>query len=230
MPVKKTITMRAKTTVITIAIVFIVAAGYGMATYYYSKSSSSSSSSLSTALPLSSNAIGLATNAGGRGQSQEQQHMLPVSQSTSGAPDFNLKTVDGKQVSLESFKGKPLVLWFMAAWCPSCVGQASAIKQVSSEYGNKINVLVIDMWAPQNVGQSAQGLNAETDKDLQTFIMKNGSPQWNAALDAGEVTIKYGVTQVDSTIIVDGNGNIVFTNSGPSGYQPLNDALAKVVV
>jgi thiol-disulfide isomerase/thioredoxin len=150
---------------------------------------------------------------------------------SSTTPDFSLKTLDGKQVSLESFKGKPLVLWFMATWCPSCVGQAGAIKQVSSEYGNKINVLIIDLWAAQNIGgQSAQGFNAETGSDLQAFIAKNGSPQWNAALDTDRVTIKYGITQVDSTIVVDGNGNIVFTNLGPSGYQPLKDALTKVVV
>jgi thiol-disulfide isomerase/thioredoxin len=149
---------------------------------------------------------------------------------SSNTPDFNLKTIDGKQVSLGSFKGKPLVLWFMATWCPSCVGQAGAIKQISSEYGNKINVLVIDLWSAQNIGQSAQGLNAESSNDLQAFITKNGSPQWNAALDTDRATIKYGITQVDSTIVVDGNGNIVFTNLGPSGYQPLKDALAKVVV
>ena len=118
----------------------------------------------------------------------------------------------------------------MAAWFPSCVGQASAIKQVSSEYGNKLNVLVIDLWAAQNIGQGAQGLNAETAKDLQGFIAKNGSPQWMAALDTGGVTIKYGITQVDSTIVVDGNGKIAFMNLGPSGYQPLKDALTKVVL
>jgi len=155
---------------------------------------------------------------------------LAYSLNNNGAADFNLKTVDGKQISLESFKGKPLVLWFMAAWCPSCVGQADAIKQVSSEYGNKLNVLVIDLWAPQNIGQSAQGLNAETANDLQAFIAKNGSPQWKAALDTVGVTIKYGITQVDSTVVVDGNGNIVFKNLGPSGYQPLKDALTKVVI
>jgi thiol-disulfide isomerase/thioredoxin len=154
---------------------------------------------------------------------------IAYSLSNNSAPDFKLTTIDGKQVSLESFKGKPLILWFMAAWCPSCVGQAGAIKQVSTEYGNKINVLVIDLWATQNIGQSAQGLNAESGNDLQAFIAKNGSPQWNAALDTDRVTIKYGITQVDSTVVVDVNGNIVFTNLGPSGYQPLKDALTKVV-
>jgi thiol-disulfide isomerase/thioredoxin len=155
---------------------------------------------------------------------------IAYSLGTNSAPDFKLTTIDGKQVSLESFKGKPLVLWFMAAWCPSCVGEAAAIKQESSEYGNKINVLVINLWAAQNIGQSSQGLNAETDNNLEGFIAKNGSPQWNAALDTDRVTIKYGITQIGSTVVLDGNGNIVFTNLGPSGYQPLKDALTKVVV
>jgi thiol-disulfide isomerase/thioredoxin len=143
---------------------------------------------------------------------------------------FNLKTIGGKQVSLESFKGKPLVLWFMATWCPTCVGQAGAIKQISSEYGNKISVLVIDLWAIQNIGQSLQGFNAETMNDLQAFMAKYGSPQWNAALDDDGVAIKYGITRVDSTVILDSNGKPVFTNLGPSGYEPLKDALAKVMV
>ena len=150
---------------------------------------------------------------------------------SSNTPDFSLKTIDGKQVSLESFKGKPVVLWFMATWCPSCVGQAGAIKQVSSEYGNKLNVLVIDLWAAQNIGgQTAQGFNAETGSDLQAFVAKYGSPQWNAALDTDRVTIKYGITQVDSTVLIDSTGKIVFENLGPSGYQPLKDAAAKIIL
>ena len=48
--------------------------------------------------------------------------------------------------------------------------------------------------------------------------------------DTGGVTVKYGITQVDSTVVVDGNGNIVFKNLGPSGYQPLKEALTKIVV
>jgi thiol-disulfide isomerase/thioredoxin len=119
----------------------------------------------------------------------------------------------------------------MATWCPSCVGQADAIKHISSEYDDKINVLVIDLWAAQNIdGQSAQGFNAETESDLQSFIAKYGSTEWKGALDTDRVSIKYRVTEVDSTIVVDGNGNIVMMHLGPSGYQPIKDALANTIV
>jgi thiol-disulfide isomerase/thioredoxin len=147
-------------------------------------------------------------------------YAVEVSISNNKSSGFNLKTIGGKQVSLESFKGKPVVLWFMDTWCPTCVGQAGAIKQISSQYGNKISVLVIDLWAIQNIGQSFQGFNAETISDLQAFIAKYGSPQWNAALDDDGVAIKYGITQVDSTVIFNSNGKPVFTNLGP-GYELL---------
>ena len=99
------------------------------------------------------------------------------------------------------------------------------------EYGNKINVLVIDLWAAQNIGgQSAQGFNAETESDLLSFIAKYGSPEWKGTFDTDQVSIKYGITQVDSTVVVDRNGSIVMMHLGPSGYQPIKDALAKTVV
>lgn len=36
------------------------------------------------------------------------------------APDFDLKTVDGQTVDLDSFKGKTLVINVWATWCPPC--------------------------------------------------------------------------------------------------------------
>ena len=32
------------------------------------------------------------------------------------APDFMLTTVDGEQVSLDGFQGRPLVIYFYATW------------------------------------------------------------------------------------------------------------------
>ncbi|MGI0043049.1 MAG: TlpA family protein disulfide reductase [Nitrososphaeraceae archaeon] len=132
------------------------------------------------------------------------------------APDFSLKTIDGEQISLQSFKGKPAVLWFMSLSCPSCYAQADVFKQIKNEYGTKIDVLVIDMLR-------------DSDADLQDFIAKFGSPDWKVTVDTGQVAIKYGITVTDSTIVVDGDGNIKFKNLGPAGYQQIKDIISNAL-
>jgi peroxiredoxin len=46
----------------------------------------------------------------------------------SPAQDFTATTVDGKQVSLSSFKGQPVWLTFGASWCAPCQAEAPDIQ------------------------------------------------------------------------------------------------------
>ena len=59
-------------------------------------------------------------------------------------PNFQLRTIEGNHISLPSFKGKPVILG-LQTWCPTCVGQSEAITKVKSEFGIKVDLLVIDM-------------------------------------------------------------------------------------
>lgn len=154
--------------------------------------------------------------------------MGSFSTTTSAAPNFQLRTIQGNHISLASFKGKPVILWFMAAWCPTCVGQSEAITKVKSEFGNKVDLLVIDMWTTQAIGgNSADGKQSETAKDLQDFLSKHGNSMWKAALDTDKAILKYGIIE-DSTVIVDKNGNVAFKNLGSTGYQSLRDAVSRI--
>jgi cytochrome c biogenesis protein CcmG/thiol:disulfide interchange protein DsbE len=61
---------------------------------------------------------------------------IELSGPTKGAPpkigtlaqDFTATTVDGKPVSLSSFKGQPVWLTFGATWCAACVAEAPDIQ------------------------------------------------------------------------------------------------------
>jgi cytochrome c biogenesis protein CcmG/thiol:disulfide interchange protein DsbE len=44
------------------------------------------------------------------------------------AQDFKATTVDGKQVSLSSYKGQPVWLTFGASWCAACVAEAPDVE------------------------------------------------------------------------------------------------------
>ena len=56
------------------------------------------------------------------GRAQHAHHSVQNSAPAVGTPaiPFELRTLDGKAISLESFRGKPLVLNFFASWCDPC--------------------------------------------------------------------------------------------------------------
>lgn len=46
------------------------------------------------------------------------------------APDFTLRDIDGKEVSLSEFRGKTVVLVFWASWCPDCRAEVPLLKKM----------------------------------------------------------------------------------------------------
>lgn len=48
----------------------------------------------------------------------------------SKAPDFSLKDINGKTVTLSTFKGKVVLLNFWATWCPPCRAEMPALNKL----------------------------------------------------------------------------------------------------
>jgi glutathione peroxidase-family protein len=59
------------------------------------------------------------------------------------APDFTLKKLDGQPVQLSSLKGRVVLLVFGSYSSPSFRQRATALEQLSRQYGNRIHPLVI---------------------------------------------------------------------------------------
>ncbi len=145
------------------------------------------------------------------------------------APDFRLRTINGEVISLKDLRGKPVILWFMAAWCPSCVGQAQALKEVEEILGDRVAIVAIDLWVRDVIGEEQGGIPAEDIDDLIRFKERYGSNGWIWTLDTDKAVIKYGITAVDSTVIVSPEGRIVFKRMGPTGAEPLLEVLEKIL-
>ena len=54
---------------------------------------------------------------------------------------FSGKTLDGKPFDAASLAGKPVILWFWAPWCATCMGQASEVHDIGAQYAGRVNVL-----------------------------------------------------------------------------------------
>ncbi|MGV3487849.1 MAG: TlpA family protein disulfide reductase [Tuberibacillus sp.] len=59
------------------------------------------------------------------------------------SPDFKLATLDGKEVSLSSYRGKKVILNFWATWCPPCRQEMPDMEAFYEQHAADQNVVVL---------------------------------------------------------------------------------------
>ncbi|GBC71430.1 Thiol-disulfide oxidoreductase ResA [Candidatus Calditenuaceae archaeon HR02] len=144
------------------------------------------------------------------------------------APDFEAMTIDGLSVRLSELRGRPVIVWFMAAWCPSCTVVGEAIRDVAS---GKAEVVVIDVWTPKFI--SKLGLMGgdlvpppEGEVELRTFVQRLGARDWLLILDSdSSLSGQYALTRVDTLFVISREGIIVLRSDGPTTRSILEAAL-----
>jgi thiol-disulfide isomerase/thioredoxin len=111
------------------------------------------------------------------------------------APDFTLKTLDGPEISLSRLRGQVVLLDFWATWCAPCREAIPHLINIQKTYQEK-GVEVIGM----NVDKG----DAET---VRRFVKSMEIP-YAITLTPEEVSRKYGVTALPTTILIDKEGKI----------------------
>lgn len=62
------------------------------------------------------------------------------------APEFQLATLDGKAVSLSSFRGKVVMVHFWATWCPPCVDEIPTLERLNRSFvGKDLAILAVSV-------------------------------------------------------------------------------------
>ena len=64
------------------------------------------------------------------------------------AKDFTLPSIDGKPVTLSSFKGKVVLLNFWATWCGPCKAEIPAFVELQDEYKSDLVVVGLSVDDP----------------------------------------------------------------------------------
>ena len=126
------------------------------------------------------------------------------------APDWKLQDLNGKEVSLEQFKGKVVVLDFWATWCGPCRMEIPGYIEMTKKYANEglvvIGVSIDD--GPEIVKPFADKLGMN-----YTIVMGNEA-----------TTTAYGATEaVPTTVIIDRDGQVRHRKVGaeePAEYEP----------
>jgi len=128
------------------------------------------------------------------------------------APDFKLKDINGKTVSLADFKGKTLVIDFWATWCEPCRNSFPAAKMVVEKYKNDPNVkfLFIDTRETDaNYQELAKKFMADNQYPFYiVFDEKSDDDKMDATYR------KYVMPGIPTKYFIDGNGIIKYKSIG----------------
>ncbi len=127
---------------------------------------------------------------------------------------FSLASIDGAQVSAPA--GKPGVLFFMAGWCGSCLPEAEALDQVRDRFGDRLSLLAVSSDP------------TDSEAALRKFRVAAGDTGYPFAWDRdGALARRFAVTALDTTLVYDADGKVVFRDAGPTDQATLRSALEK---
>ncbi|MEO8179470.1 MAG: thioredoxin family protein [Deltaproteobacteria bacterium] len=121
------------------------------------------------------------------------------------APDFTLPDLDGKQVSLAAFRGKPVVLEWFNPGCPFV--KASHTEGSLKGYAAAETAQGVTWLAINSGGPGKQGNGAEATKQGQTAF----GMQHPVLLDeAGSVGRLYGAERTPQLYVINAEGVLVY--------------------
>ena len=127
-------------------------------------------------------------------QSTEPADTHPTDPPASIAPDFTMLDMEGNEVTLASFFGKPIVLNFWASWCGPCKMEMPEIQKFYDKYGQQIHFLLV------SVDESLDAAKTLISDSGYTF------PVYFDTTSVGAYT--YGASSIPLTFFIDAEGNL----------------------
>jgi len=135
--------------------------------------------------------------------------------------DFSIKTVVGERFSLSDQRGKVVGVLFLASWCMTCIPETQAWGRLQREYRERgLEVLMV----------SADPNDRPDDIKRFRLLARSGPDRhWAIDRDSKALVIPFQVRVLDTTLIFDRQGKLVYRDTIPSGYELLKQEIEKLL-
>jgi peroxiredoxin len=120
---------------------------------------------------------------------------------TYAAPEFSLEDDHGDMISLDSFRGRPVLVNFWASWCPPCKEEMSTFEEYYQRYMDDGLVIL--------------AINTDDSMEVISRFREENNLSFYLLQDSEKGTIqKYAVIGLPSSFFIDRDGRIVNRHVG----------------
>ena len=148
-------------------------------------------------LTACSDEMGMETKSSSNQPAQNAVGQIAVGQE---APDFTLKSMDGKTVKLSDYKGKKVYLKFWASWCGPCKKSMPELMELAAKQDRDFEILSV----------IAPGLQGEkTVQDFPKWYQEQGYKDIPVLYDTQATTFQaYQIRSIPTEYLIDSQGKI----------------------
>jgi peroxiredoxin len=134
---------------------------------------------------------------------------VPVESVDRPAPNFSLPEAKGGQVSLDSYRGQPVLLVFWTASSDHCREELPLVSRLAPEFRSKgIAVVTIHVGDPD---------------EAREYLRSNSVAVLSLVDSEGDVGESYDVGQLPKLVLIGTDGKIKRTNEGVAGEKVLRE-------
>jgi len=139
--------------------------------------------------------------------------LLPVG---SPAPNWTLQTPEGHSVSLESLRGKVVVMDFWATWCPPCKAAMPGVQKLHEKFNGR--------------AVAVYGITVKESGDPAKYMKEKGYT-YGLLLKGERVTKAYRVKAVPVFYVIGPDGQIIYRKTGfdPDDEEKLVKVIEKAL-
>ncbi len=129
--------------------------------------------------------------------------------------DFQITTLDGRELRLSNLRGSIVMVDFWSSWCPPCRAEASVLAEAYERWSEiGVEFVGISIW--------------DNEEDVIDFIKRHNITYPNGIDNDGSIAVEFGVKGIPEKFFVNAQGEIVRKVNGPNTSQSLDAVLTQM--
>ncbi len=143
------------------------------------------------------------------------------------APDFTLKDLSGKKVSLADYRGKAVLINFWATWCAPCKIETPWLVDLRNQYASKgFEILGVSL---DDLDPDDKTRFAEEKRDIAKFAAQEHMP-YPVLIDGASLDKNYGgLDALPTSYFVDRTGKVVAAQLGLTSKADIEGNIHKAL-